>query len=186
MMVCLLLSAAFNDEQCVLWVYAVLQSIAMQVLLTTPTVALVVLSIKLLLAWLLIRGNAVARARARAKELQRRAFQLAADKARIAARLRLMNANNASPGGEGERSEDDEDDHRHRGPGGGGGGERAKARSSTSKWGLMRMLHRLSASEARLSAQQEKAERAAASNVASLTIGGRSKSKAHLLSLIHI
>ena len=58
LMVCILLSAAFNNDQCVSWVFAVLQSIAMQVLVTGPLFGLTVLCVKLILSSLLLQVSA--------------------------------------------------------------------------------------------------------------------------------
>ena len=61
MMICILLSAAFNPEQCLQWVAAVAQSIAMQIVVTAPLVGVVVLTFKMVGAWVLVRANRAAK-----------------------------------------------------------------------------------------------------------------------------
>ena len=87
MMVCVLLSAAFNDEQCLRWVAAVGQSILMQVAVTAPLLGVVVLGVKLLFSMVLLRANASARAAARATELQQRLDALALKRELISKKL---------------------------------------------------------------------------------------------------
>eukprot|EP00750_Incisomonas_marina_P021517 INCI449.2.p1 GENE.INCI449.2~~INCI449.2.p1 ORF type:complete len:3169 (+),score=588.56 INCI449.2:893-9508(+) len=54
LIVCLLLSAAFTIEECVVWATAVAQSLLMQLFVTDPVFTLFVLSIKLLVQWALL------------------------------------------------------------------------------------------------------------------------------------
>ena len=61
LIVCLLVSAAFTDEQCIKWVVAVAQSIAMQIVVTAPLVGVAVFLVKLLITHLLIKGHAAER-----------------------------------------------------------------------------------------------------------------------------
>ena len=185
MMICILLSAAFNDEQCVNWVYAVLQSILAQIIFTGPMLGLVVLACKLFFAYLLIRGNALARTQARAKALRHRALQLAAQKARITARLQQLAQQQASLG------HGDSDGGGDYGASGGGGGNSAlphipevvvvpassklslhhgdddgdnlpKCRMGVRRWGLLKLLSINSAQQKSVRQQQRKVAAAAA------------------------
>jgi len=61
MMICILLSAAFNDAQCVEWVKAVGQSILMQIVVTAPLIGSVVLGVKMLASVFLLRCSAAMR-----------------------------------------------------------------------------------------------------------------------------
>ena len=88
--ICTLLSAAFSAEQCVAWAVAVLQSIAMQIAVTGPVFGLFVLSMKLLLSWLLIRGNTLARAVKRKRLLLLRANAVKLRKNKIAAEMQRV------------------------------------------------------------------------------------------------
>ena len=59
MAVCLLLSGAFNNDESVMWVTDVGQSLAVQIFVTDPSITLVVVATKLWLNWVLLRsGNA--------------------------------------------------------------------------------------------------------------------------------
>ena len=57
LLVCLLLSAAFTVDECLLWALDVAQSAALQIFVTNPAISLLVLSTKLLVSWLLLRAG---------------------------------------------------------------------------------------------------------------------------------
>lgn len=63
MMICVLLSAAFSDEQCIRWVAAVAQSILMQIVVTAPLLGLLVFGVKMLISYILLSFNRAARVR---------------------------------------------------------------------------------------------------------------------------
>eukprot|EP00750_Incisomonas_marina_P030150 INCI731.7.p1 GENE.INCI731.7~~INCI731.7.p1 ORF type:complete len:2186 (-),score=390.77 INCI731.7:636-7193(-) len=54
-LICLLLSGAFTEEETSLWAADVGQSLLMQLFVTTPVVGLLVVVVKLLISWLLLR-----------------------------------------------------------------------------------------------------------------------------------
>eukprot|EP00750_Incisomonas_marina_P005736 INCI14106.1.p1 GENE.INCI14106.1~~INCI14106.1.p1 ORF type:complete len:1091 (-),score=238.03 INCI14106.1:1586-4858(-) len=90
MMICILLSAAFNPEQCLQWVAAVAQSIAMQIVVTAPLVGVVVLTFKMVGAWVLVRANRAAKLKARKKQLRLRSAALAVRKAMLLRKLKTL------------------------------------------------------------------------------------------------
>lgn len=53
--ICLLLSAAFTEQECIDWVVNVIQSLVVSALLTDPAIALSMLLLKLFGAWILLR-----------------------------------------------------------------------------------------------------------------------------------
>ena len=53
--ICLFLSCAFDDEQSLMWVGDVAQSLVVQVFVTDPTITLMVIFTKLLVSWTLLR-----------------------------------------------------------------------------------------------------------------------------------
>ena len=90
MMVCVLLSAAFNDEQCLQWVAAVGQSILMQIVVTAPLLGVVVLSIKIVGSLVLIKASVALRAAERARALKLRAAALAVKQLGLRRRLQAL------------------------------------------------------------------------------------------------
>lgn len=90
LMVCILLSAAFNNDQCVSWVFAVLQSIAMQVLVTGPLFGLTVLCVKLILSSLLLQVSARVRRLERKRDNLAKRDALASRCAALQAELRQL------------------------------------------------------------------------------------------------
>lgn len=143
MMICLLLSAAFDDDQCVLWVQKVMQSIAMQVLVTGPLIGLVVLCVKIFVSWLLLRSNAHTRSARRLAELEEQVQQTKHRRFEIAAQLRRLAA--------------DADGDARGTPTAGQQQQEARLR----RWGLMRSLQRITATEVVLEARKKKAALAA-------------------------
>ena len=55
--ICLLLSCAFNEEESVLWVGDVAQSLIVQIFITDPTISLLVIFSKLLVSWVILRSG---------------------------------------------------------------------------------------------------------------------------------
>ena len=53
--ICLLLSCAFNEEESVMWVADVAQSLVVQIFVTDPAITLVVIFAKLLVSWTILR-----------------------------------------------------------------------------------------------------------------------------------
>ena len=140
MMICLLLSAAFDDDQCLLWVQKVMQSIAMQVLVTGPLIGLVVLCVKIFVSWLLLRCNARARNARRLAGLEDQVQQTRHRRSEIGAQLRRFAAAEASV----RRIPAEQQ-------------EEVRLR----RWGLMRSLQRITATEVVLEARKKKAQFAA-------------------------
>ena len=58
LLVLLLLSAAFDEAQALIWLVAVVQNVAMQIVVTGPSIGLTILCIKLLFSRVLIDANA--------------------------------------------------------------------------------------------------------------------------------
>ena len=67
--VCLLVSAAFTDTECALWVWSVVESIAMQIFVTDIIIAICVLGVKLFVSWLLLRSDHRRKAKRRTEKL---------------------------------------------------------------------------------------------------------------------
>ena len=141
MMICLLLSAAFDDTQCIIWVEKALQSIAMQVLVTGPLIGLLVLCVKVFVSWLLLRANARTRGARRLAELDDQLQSAKLRRFEVAAQLRqLANVEKT-----------DSRSVSHAAP---------RQQLQDRRWGLMRMLQRITATEVVLEARRAKARKA--------------------------
>ena len=87
--ICLLVSAAFSMEECVLWVLSVGKSLLMQLFVTDPLITFVVLSYKLFSSWVLLTANRVRNERKREEEWKAREIQLAAAEALVLQQLAM-------------------------------------------------------------------------------------------------
>ena len=149
MMICLLLSAAFDDSECVLWVEKVMQSIAMQILVTGPLLGLAVLCVKLFVSWLFLTASARARSVARLRHLDHQARDLMKQQQEIKSELqtlsaRASNARLAAASGESEQAR---------------------------RWALMKRLQQVTASAVVVESRRKKATAATAFRKNGLTRG---------------
>ena len=82
LVVCLLLSATFNDDESVMWATDVSQSLVVQIFLTDPIVTVLVICFKLFVSWLLLRmgkKRMQKKLEERRRLFEQQAFSVAAD-----------------------------------------------------------------------------------------------------------
>eukprot|EP00750_Incisomonas_marina_P010853 INCI16312.9.p1 GENE.INCI16312.9~~INCI16312.9.p1 ORF type:complete len:1916 (+),score=402.72 INCI16312.9:439-6186(+) len=96
MVVCLLLSAAFTEQQCFAWAAAVGQSVLMQVLVTHPLLGFIVQSFRLISSAVLLRVKTRKQAHQKKLELEQRATALAVRHAHLNSELLALEATQAA------------------------------------------------------------------------------------------
>ena len=92
LMVCLLLSAAFTEQQCYDWAIAVAKSVLMQTVVTQPIIGFLVLFTRLAFSAILLGVKTRVQARRKRRELALRSAALAARHAHLENELRLVDA----------------------------------------------------------------------------------------------
>ena len=90
--VCLSFASVFDEETCVLWMIDVLQTVALQILVTAPLIGLGLIMLKLFISWLLLVASRHQRFLAEKRKLRRREAELLRLESAAATAVSVANA----------------------------------------------------------------------------------------------